>query len=218
MGQKIHPLGLRIGITQKHRATWFAKPAHYASLVQEDHLLRSYLESSLANAGVARIDIHRKADCIEIHIHTVRAGIILGSNGKGLQEIRQQIDHLLGGARPISLRVIEVEKPDTSAKLIGDFVAEQLEKRIPYRRAVRQAVQRAKSNQVGGIKIQVAGRLNGAEIARIDWQRAGRVPLQTLRADIDYCSRTAKTIYGVLGIKVWIFNQEILPTSSNVQN
>lgn len=208
MGQKIHPLGFRLGITQEHRSNWFAKPIQYRELLKEDHAIRTYLQQKLVAAGIARIDIQRKADQVEIELHTARPGIIVGRNGKGVEVIVQDLQQKLQTNRKIRVTVVYISEPDFESTLIGEFIAQRLESRAPFRRAMKQAIQRAIRAGVEGIKIQVSGRLNGAEIARSEWLREGRVPLQTLRADIDYSYCQAKTIYGILGIKVWIFKGE----------
>lgn len=211
MGQKTHPLGFRIGITQNHRSAWFAKTDQYPNLLEEDFKIRHYIENKLKNASIAKIEIERKVDQIEIKIQTARPGIVLGRFATGIENLRNEIQGILHKNTQIRIDVIEVTEPDTEARLLADFITQQLEKRIAFRRAVRQAVQRAQRANVKGIKIQVSGRLNGAEIARSEWVREGRVPLQTLRANIDYSYRIAQTTYGVLGVKVWLFKGEILP-------
>jgi|SRR6056300_244087 small subunit ribosomal protein S3 len=205
MGQKINPLGFRIGVTRDHSSQWFAKPSQYASLLQEDRIIRDYLMAKCAEAGVSTIELHRKADRVEIEIHAARPVVILGRKGTGLDDLRQGLNSKLTVARQFAIQVVEIAEPDFEARLVGEFVASQLEKRIAFRRAMKQALARAKRAGVDGMKIQVSGRLNGAEIARSEWVREGRVPLQTLRADIDYCHYEAQTIYGILGIKVWVF-------------
>ena len=215
MGQKIHPLGFRIGITQQHRSTWFAKPRLYALLVQEDRVLRNYLTDRLADAGVSRIQLTRKSDRLEVEIHTACPGAVVGRNGQGLESLRAALQTRVRYARRVAIHVVELATPDAEATLIASIIAQQLEERVAFRRAVRQGVQRAmRAEGVEGIKVEVAGRLNGAEIARSEWVREGRVPLHTLRADVDYCASTAQTIYGVIGIKVWIFRGEVRSTQN----
>jgi small subunit ribosomal protein S3 len=211
MGQKIHPLGFRLGITQDHYSNWFAKPIQYRELLKEDKIIRIFLEKKLSSAGIAKIEIKRKANQVEIELHTARPGIVVGKNGKGVENIVTQLQGSLKTNRKIRLTVVYIAEPDFEANLIGEFIAQRLESRAPFRRAMKQAIQRAVRAGVQGIKIQVSGRLNGAEIARSEWLREGRVPLQTLRAKIDYSHTEAKTIYGILGIKVWIFKGEQLP-------
>lgn len=210
MGQKIHPLGFRINITQRHKSSWFSQKQQYSHLLQEDCNIRNYIYGSLKTASIVNIQINRKIDQLEIEIKTARPGIILGKTGSGIEELRDKISKRLNSLKQIRINVVEVTEPDREASIIAEFIAQQLEKRVAFRRAVRQAVQRAQKAQIQGIKVQVSGRLNGAEIARSEWIREGRVPLQTLRADIDYSYKRAQTIYGVLGIKVWMFKGEIL--------
>lgn len=215
MGQKIHPLGFRLGITQEHRSHWFAKPTQYRQLVQEDSYIRSYLKTKLANAGIAGINIQRKADQVEIELRTARPGVIIGKNGKGVESTIRDLQQTLATKRKFRIAITYVPEADFEASLIGEFIAQKLEARAPFRRAMKQAIQRATRAGVEGIKIQVSGRLNGAEIARTEWAREGRVPLQTLRANIDYNYCQAKTIYGILGIKVWIFRGEKFSLNGN---
>lgn len=211
MGQKIHPIGFRLGITQEHRSRWFADSKRYPEILQEDHKIRQYVEEKLNNAGISEIRIERKADQIDLEVHTARPGVVVGRGGSGIENLRTGLQAALGSNRQIRINVIEVARVDADAGLIAEYIAQQLERRVSFRRVVRQAIQRAQRADVQGIKIQVSGRLNGAEIARTEWTREGRVPLHTLRADIDYDYRTAKTIYGILGVKVWVFKGEIIP-------
>lgn len=229
MGQKIHPLGFRLGITKKHRSQWFAKTAQYPQLVLEDSFIRQILLEKFIDAGITHIEIQRKLDQIKIEIRAARPGILVGRDGVNLEILRKLLEQKLSTYRlktlsslklanlfssknenittpvQVAIHVTKLANPDSEAGFIADFLVEQLEKRVAFRRAVRQAIQRAQRAGVSGIKIQISGRLNGAEIARSEWVREGRVPLQTLRADIDYCYKTAKTIYGLLGIKIWVF-------------
>ncbi len=211
MGQKINPIGFRLGITKDHRSRWYADTKNYPELLQEDYKIRQYVEKNLSNAGIADIRIERKADQVDLAIHTARPGVVVGRGGSGIEALRNGLQQTLGGERQIRINVVEVARVDADATLIAEYIAQQLERRVSFRRVVRQAIQRAQRAEVQGIKIQVGGRLNGAEIARTEWTREGRVPLHTLRADIDYSYRTAKTIYGILGIKVWVFKGEIIP-------
>jgi small subunit ribosomal protein S3 len=216
VGQKIHPVGFRLGITQEHQSRWFADPSRYPELLQEDYKLRKYIEEKLGryaqnNAGVSEVRIERKADQIDLEVRTARPGVVVGRGGQGIDSLRTGLQQLLGSNRQIRINVVEVQKVDANAFLIAEYVAQQLERRVSFRRVVRQAIQRAQRAGVQGIKIQVSGRLNGAEIARTEASREGSVPLHTLRADIDYAYCTAKTIYGILGIKVWVFKGEIIP-------
>lgn len=218
MGQKIHPIGFRLGITQEHRSRWFADTKRYPELLQEDHKIRQYVEKNLSNAGISMIRIERKADQIDLEIHTARPGVVVGRGGSGIETLRVGLQSALGSNRTIRINVIEVTRVDADAELIAEYIAQQLERRVSFRRVVRQAIQRAQRAEVQGIKVQVSGRLNGAEIARTEWTREGRVPLHTLRANIDYSYRTAKTIYGILGVKVWVFKGEIIPGQEETTN
>ncbi|NJL20480.1 MAG: 30S ribosomal protein S3 [Leptolyngbyaceae cyanobacterium SM1_3_5] len=212
MGQKIHPVGFRLGITQEHRSRWFAEGSRYPELLQEDYKIRQYISKNLANAGISEVRVERKADQIDLEVRTARPGVVVGRGGTGIEQLRSNLQQVLGDSnRQIRINVVEVARVDADAGLIAEFVAQQLERRVSFRRVVRQAIQRAQRAGVQGIKIQVSGRLNGAEIARTEATREGKVPLHTLRADIDYTYRTAQTTYGILGIKVWIFKGEIIP-------
>nr|QCI04650.1 ribosomal protein S3 [Apoglossum ruscifolium] len=208
MGQKIHPSGFRIGITQQHKSSWFSKMKDYSYWIQEDYKIRLYINTILAKASISLINIERKLDQIEIYIHTARPGLVLGKMGTGIEYIRDNLSKKLKLNNNIRINIIEIIEPDKEAILLAEWIAQQLEKRVAFRRAVRQGIQRAQKCNINGIKIQVSGRLNGAEIARKEWIREGRVPLQTLRANIDYAYTTAQTIYGILGIKVWLFKGE----------
>ena len=212
MGQKTHPLGFRLGITQDHKSTWYANFNQYADILKEDNTIRTYIDTIAKTNSISNIKINRNGlnDQIQLNIETGKPGILVGDLGVGLETLLNNIKKLLPENRQVTINILEVEKVDLNAALLADLVAEQLEKRIAFRRAIREALQRAQKQNVNGIKIQVSGRLNGAEIARSEWIREGRVPLQTLRADIDYATREANTIYGVLGIKVWLFKSEIL--------
>ena len=212
MGQKTHPLGFRLGITQEHKSIWYANFNDYANLIEEDEQIRSYLNTLTKTASISDVKINRNGlgDQIQLNIETGRPGALVGENGLGLESLLKNIKKLVIPNRQISINVIEIKKVNLNASLIGDLVVKQLEERVAFRRAIREALQAAQEENVKGIKIQVSGRLNGAEMARTEWIREGRVPLQTLRADIDYCKKEANTIYGVLGVKVWLFKNEIL--------
>jgi small subunit ribosomal protein S3 len=212
VGQKTHPLGFRLGITQEHRSSWYANFDQYANLLQEDDQIRTYLNKLSRTASISNIQINRNGlnDQIQINIETGRPGVLVGENGSGIKSLLSNIKKLLPENRQLTINIVEVEKVNLNASLIADLVVEQLEDRVAFRRAIRKALQSALDDNVNGIKIQVSGRLNGAEIARSEWIREGRVPLQTLRADIDYATKEARTIYGILGVKVWLFKSEIL--------
>jgi len=212
MGQKTHPLGFRLGITQEHRSTWYVDFKQYPTLLEEDTNIRIYLNKLAKLASISNIYINRNGlgDQIELNIETGRPGILVGDNGSGIKTLAENIKKFIPKKRQITINIIEVENVNASASLIADLVVQQLEDRVAFRRAIREALQCAQDDQVNGIKIEVSGRLNGAEIARSEWIREGRVPLQTLRADIDYATKEANTIYGILGVKVWLFKNEIL--------
>ena len=214
MGQKVHPLGFRLRITQNHRSSWFADKKAYPAILEEDFKIRSYIKNEFSSAGISKIEIERRSEQVELKIHTSRPGIIVGRSGSGIDKIKDDLEKILKCSTQIRVNVTEVKNMDADANLIGEFIAEQLEKRIPFKRATRQAIQKAQRANAKGIRVQVSGRLNGAEIARSEWVREGRVPLQTLRADIDYATKEANTTYGILGIKVWVFNGEIIPDKS----
>lgn len=218
MGQKTHPLGFRLGITQKHRSSWFELKENYPTILEEDYKIREHIQKHLSSAGISKIEINRKSDQIELEIHTLRPGIIVGRSGSGIEKLKLELNSLTGNKKQIRINVTELSRGDSDASLIGEFIAQQLEKRVAFRRATRQAIQKAQRVNIQGIKVQVSGRLNGAEIARSEWVREGRVPLQTLRADIDYATKRAQTTYGVLGVKVWVFNGEITPTLKSLTN
>ncbi|AFY69382.1 SSU ribosomal protein S3P [Thalassoporum mexicanum PCC 7367] len=219
MGQKVHPNGLRVGVIRPHLSRWFADGDRYPILASEDFEIRKYITKTLDNAGVADVRIERKADQVDIEIRTARPGVVVGRGGSGIDQLRQGLLKHLGkvgtkektGTSQIRINVVEVARVDAEAALIGEYIAQQIERRVSFRRVVRQAIQRAQRAGVEGIKVQVGGRLNGAEIARTEWVREGRVPLHTIRADIDYAYRTASTVYGIIGVKVWIFKGEIEP-------
>ncbi|HTT09007.1 MAG TPA: 30S ribosomal protein S3 [Gammaproteobacteria bacterium] len=208
MGQKVNPIGIRLGIVKDWTSKWYADSKHYADYLNTDLKVREFLRKQLAQASVSRIQIERPAHNARIVIHTARPGIVIGKKGEDIEALRKKVTDMMGV--PVTLNVEEIRKPELDAYLVAESVAHQLEKRIMFRRAMKRAVQNALRLGAQGIKITVAGRLNGAEIARTEWYREGRVPLHTLRADIDYGFAEAKTTYGVIGVKVWIFKGEIL--------
>jgi small subunit ribosomal protein S3 len=208
MGQKVHPIGFRIGVTQTHRSQWFAKPKDYAKLVEEDLVIRQFVESRLPEAGISRVNISRQVDRIEIEFFTARPRALVGAKGETLTQLRDEIKAKLPETRNVALYVTKTQQPEMEASCIAENIAEQLEKRTPFRRTMRQAIMRARKAGADGIKVQISGRLNGAEIARHEWAREGRVPLHTIRADIDYATARAQTLYGILGIKVWVCKGE----------
>ena len=208
MGQKVHPYGFRLGIIKDWTSTWFAERRRYADYLNTDIAVRAFLRKKLAHASVSRIQIERPAHNARIVIHTARPGIVIGKKGEDIESLRKQISKMMG--IPAHLSVEEIRKPELDSYLVAESVAQQLERRIMFRRAMKRAVANALRLGAQGIKINVAGRLNGAEIARTEWYREGRVPLHTLRADIDYGFAEAKTTYGVIGVKVWIFKGEVI--------
>ncbi len=209
MGQKIHPYGLRIGIINNWKSRWFAGQKEYKVNLAEDEKLRRFIRKRLYSAGISDIQIERKAQQVEVTIYTAKPGVVVGRGGQGIDQLRKDLAHLTG--KKVQINIQEVTRIDMDAKLVAENVAIQLEKRIAFRRAMKQAMQRAMKSGAQGIKIMVAGRLGGAEIARREWNREGRIPLHTLRADIDYGVHEAKTVYGVIGVKVWVYRGEILP-------
>jgi small subunit ribosomal protein S3 len=207
MGQKVHPTGIRLGIVKDWTSRWYANSQNYPILLLQDLKVREYIKKKLAHASVSRVQINRPANNANITVHTARPGIVIGKKGEDIDVLRQDISKMMGV--PVQLNVEEIRKPELDAYLVAESIAQQLEKRIMYRRAMKRAVTNTMRLGAEGIKITVAGRLNGAEIARTEWYREGRVPLHTLRADIDYGTAEAKTTYGIIGIKVWIFKGEV---------
>lgn len=210
MGQKVHPTGIRLGIVKDWTSRWYANSQDYPVLLHQDLMVRDFLRKKLAHASVSRIQINRPARNANITIHTARPGIVIGKKGEDIDKLKLDISKIMGV--PVQLNVEEIRKPELDAYLVAEGIAQQLEKRIMYRRAMKRAVTNTMRLGAEGIKINVGGRLNGAEIARGEWYREGRVPLHTLRADIDYGVAEANTTYGIIGIKVWIFKGEIFNT------
>ena len=208
MGQKVHPTGIRLGIVKKHTSTWYAEGKRYSENLLVDLAVREYVKKRLAAASVSRVEIERPAQTAKVTVFTARPGIVIGKKGEDVETLRSELARRMGV--PVQVNIEEIRKPDLDAKLVADSVAAQLERRVMFRRAMKRAVQNAMRQGAEGIKIQVGGRLGGAEIARSEWYREGRVPLNTLRADIDYSTAEANTTYGIIGIKVWIFKGEIL--------
>ncbi|MGH1472479.1 MAG: 30S ribosomal protein S3 [Cellvibrionaceae bacterium] len=208
MGQKVHPTGIRLGIVKKHTSTWYADSDEYAEKLYTDLTVREYIQKKLAHASVSRIDIERPANTARVTIHTARPGIVIGKKGEDVEVLRAEVSKRMG--IPVHINIEEIRKPDLDASLVAQSVASQLERRVMFRRAMKRAVQNAMRQGAEGIKIQVGGRLGGAEIARSEWYREGRVPLHTLRADIDYAPAEASTTYGIIGVKVWIFKGEVI--------
>ncbi len=211
MGQKVHPTGIRLGIVKDWTSKWYADSRSYPEVLNNDLQVRDFLRKRLAKASVSRIQIERPARNVRITIHTARPGIVIGKKGEDIEKLRAEVAKMVG--IPVHINIEEIRKPELDATLVAQGIAQQLEKRIMFRRAMKRAVGNSMRLGAQGVRINVAGRLNGAEIARSEWYREGRVPLHTLRADIDYGVATAYTTYGVIGIKVWIFKGEVLDTS-----
>ncbi|MEC9408661.1 MAG: 30S ribosomal protein S3 [Pseudomonadota bacterium] len=207
MGQKVHPVGFRLGITSEWKSRWYAERKAYADTLATDLEVRDFLKKKLSHASVSRIQIDRPARTARITIHTARPGIVIGKKGEDIERLRTECARMM--KVPVHVNVEEIRKPELDATLVAESVAQQLERRIMFRRAMKRAVGNAMRLGAGGIRIQVGGRLNGAEIARTEWYREGRVPLHTLRADVDYGTAEAHTTYGVIGIKVWVFKGEV---------
>jgi len=218
VGQKVHPKSLRLGIIQSWDSTWIADdPKKYAEYVKEDDIIRRALKKKLKAAAVSRIEIDRKAQRLIIRIITGRPGMVVGRGGQGLDTLRKEMQSLTG-RKDIQIDVMEVNRIEADATLVAESIAQQLEKRIAYRRAMKQAIQRSMRAGIKGIKIMIAGRLGGAEIARTEWSKEGRIPLHTFRADIDYGVAEAVTMFGIIGVKVWIFKGEVMPGEAAISN
>ena len=208
MGQKVHPIGIRLGVVKKHNANWYADPKQYSEFLINDLQVREYLRKELQNAMVSNITIERPTGAAKITISTARPGIVIGKKGEDIEKLQKQLTKIMGV--PAQVNIEEITSPDLDARLVADGIASQLERRVMFRRAMKRAVQNTMRSGAEGIKVELSGRLGGAEIARTEWYREGRVPLHTLRADIDYASVRAETTYGTIGVKVWIFRGEIL--------
>jgi len=210
MGQKVNPIGIRLGITREWSSKWYAGKKQFPQLVHTDFRVREFLRKKLAEASVSRIQIERAANKVNITIQTARPGIVIGKKGEDIEKLRQDTAKLLG--RPVAdirLNIAEIRKPELDAQLVADGIAQQIEKRVMFRRAMKRAVMSTMRSGALGIKVRLSGRLNGAKIARTEWSREGRIPLHTFRADIDYGFGEARTTYGVIGVKVWIFKGEV---------
>jgi small subunit ribosomal protein S3 len=217
VGQKVNPKSLRLGIIHSWESTWIADPKNYAKNVKEDSQIRNFLKKKLKAAAVSRIEIDRKAQRLIVRIITGRPGMVVGRGGQGLDTLRKQIQTLTN-RKDIQIDVMEVNRIEADATLVAESIAQQLEKRVAYRRAMKQAIQRSMRSGIKGIKIMIAGRLGGAEIARTEWAKEGRIPLHTFRADIDYGVAEALTVFGIIGVKVWIFKGEVMPGEAAVSN
>ncbi|MBT8438790.1 MAG: 30S ribosomal protein S3 [Gammaproteobacteria bacterium] len=207
MGQKVHPTGIRLGIVKEWTSKWYADSKDYANLLFTDMQVRDFLKKKLSQASVSRIQINRPANNANITIHTARPGLVIGKKGEDIDALRAQVSEMMG--IPVHISIEEIRKPELDAQLVAESIAQQLERRVMFRRAMKRAVQNSMRLGAEGIKVNISGRLNGAEIARNEWYREGRVPLHTLRADIDYGFAEALTTYGILGVKVWIFKGEV---------
>lgn len=208
MGQKVHPNGIRLGIVKRHTSVWYAGGKDYAKYLQEDLEVRDLVKKRLAAASVSRVEIERPAQTARITVYTARPGIVIGKKGEDVEKLRAELVARMGV--PVNISIEEIRKPDLDAQLVADSVAQQLERRVMFRRAMKRVMQNAMRQGAEGVKVQVSGRLGGAEIARTERYHEGRVPLHTLRADIDYATSEAHTTFGVIGVKVWIFKGEIL--------
>jgi small subunit ribosomal protein S3 len=211
VGQKVHPVGLRIGIIRDWESRWFGTNKNFADQLHEDLRIRRYIKEKMFRAGISRIEIERQGNRVRVTVHTARPGILIGRGGVGIDALRQELSALTG--KEVQVSVQEIRRPELEAQLVAETVAQQLERRVAHRRAMKQAVQRALRAGAKGIKIEVSGRIAGAEIARSEWYREGRVPLHTLRADIDFGVAEALTKYGRIGVKVWVYRGDVFPES-----
>ena len=207
MGQKVNPNGFRLGISKKQNANWFAKGKDFPKNLIQDLKVRDHLNKKLKNSSISKIELERTADTFVVNIHTARPGIIIGKRGEEIENLKKAVEKIVKG--PSQINIKEIKKPDLDAQILAEGVAQQLEKRVMFRRAMKRTVQSALRQSAKGVRIEVSGRLNGAEIARTEWYREGRVPLHTLRADIDYGTSEALTTYGIIGVKVWVYRGEI---------
>ena len=214
MGQKVHPIGMRVGVIRDWDAKWYAE-IEYAEYLHEDLRIRKFIASKLADAAVSTVEIERAANRVNVSIHKAKPGMVIGKGGAEVENLRKELNKLTG--KRVHINIVEIKKPDLDAKLVGEGIARQLENRVAFRRAQKQAIQRTMRSGAKGIKTQVSGRLNGADIARSEGYSEGTVPLHTLRADIDYAWEEADTTYGKLGVKVWIYRGEVLPTKKNTE-
>ena len=216
MGQKVHPIGIRLGVVKKHNANWYANPKQYSEYLINDIQVREYLRKKLDNAMISNIMIERPTGAAKITIATARPGIVIGKKGEDIERLQKELTKIMGV--PAQVNIEEITSPDLDARLVADGIASQLERRVMFRRAMKRAVQNSMRSGAKGIKVELSGRLGGAEIARSEWYREGRVPLHTLRADIDYSNVRAETTYGTIGVKVWIFRGEVLDGMNRVYN
>ena len=216
MGQKVHPIGIRLGVIKKHNANWYANPKQYSEYLLNDFQVRAFLRKKLEAAMVSQISIERPTGAAKITIHSARPGTIIGKKGEDIESLQKELTKLMGV--PAQVNIQEITSPDLDARLVAEGISSQLERRVMFRRAMKRAVQNSMRSGAQGIKVELSGRLGGAEIARTEWYREGRVPLHTLRADIDYATVRAETTYGTIGVKVWIFRGEILDGMNSAYN
>jgi small subunit ribosomal protein S3 len=213
LGQKVHPVGFRLGVIKTWDSKWYEEK-NYAKWLHEDIKIREFVKKSLGHAGISKVEIERAANKIKVNVHTARPGIVIGKRGAGIETVKKDLQKLT--SNEVFLNIVEVRKAETDAQLVGENIATQLERRIAFRRAMKKAVQTALKFGAKGIRVACSGRLGGAEMARYEWYREGRVPLHTLRADIDFGYAIARTTYGTIGVKVWIFRGEVLPRGKGV--
>ncbi|GAA0127309.1 30S ribosomal protein S3 [Clostridium senegalense] len=211
MGQKVHPHGLRVGVIKDWDAKWYAEGTKFADNLVEDNAIREYLKQKLFSAGIAKIEIERAAKRVKLNIHTAKPGMVIGKGGQGIEKLKKDLKNIVS-TNTLLINIVEVKRPDNNSQLMAENIAAQLEKRISFRRAMKQTIQRAMKTGVKGVKTSCSGRLGGADIARTEQYHEGTIPLQTLRADIDYGFAEADTIYGKIGVKVWVYRGEVLPT------
>lgn len=211
MGQKVHPHGLRVGVIKDWDAKWYADKKNFADNLIEDNAIREYLKKKLFTAGISKIEIERAAKRVKVNIHTAKPGMVIGKGGQGIEELKAGLKNVVGD-KFVLINIVEVKTPENDSQLMAENIAAQLEKRISFRRAMKQTIQRAMRTGVKGVKTACSGRLGGAEIARTEQYHEGTIPLQTLRADIDYGFAEADTIYGKIGVKVWVYKGEVLPS------
>mgnify|MGYP002539091962 CR=1 FL=1 len=214
MGQKVHPTGVRVGIIKDWNSKWYADSKNFADYLVEDQKIRKFLKKKLYAAGISKIEIERTAKIVKINLYTAKPGIVIGKGGAGADAVKQEVAKLIG--KEVNLNIVEVKQADTDAQLVAENIAMQLERRISFRRAMKQCMQKALKSGALGIKTAVSGRLGGADMARTEFYKEGNIPLQTLRADIDYGFAEADTTYGKIGVKVWIYKGEVLPTKKKV--
>lgn len=212
MGQKVHPVGFRLGVIREPDSKWYASDKDFPALLLEDARIRRFIKRSVGSAGVSRMEIERAANKVKITVHTAKPGLIIGRGGRGVDDLRNELERITKG-KTIHVNVQEIRTPELDAQLVAESIAQQIEKRISYKRASKQAVMRTMRMGGKGIKVRIAGRLGGSEMARVDNEKSGKIPLHTLRADIDYGFTEAKTTYGHIGVKVWIYRGDILPDS-----